>query len=483
MTYSFEFEFEFENPVIRGFYPDPSVCRVGERFYLVTSSFHYFPGVPLFESSDLVNWKQIGHCLTRESQLPLEGCHTSGGIFAPTIRHNSLNGKGRFYMTTTNVTAGGNFYVFTDDIYGEWSEPIWVEQEGIDPSLYFEGEKAYFMSNGHDSQGKPAILQSEIDIETGKLLSETRALWGGTGGRYLESPHLYKIGEWYYLTAAEGGTEYGHMVTYARSKDLWGQYESYRGNPVLTNRDLGGYPIQGIGHADLVDDADGNWWIFHLGFRQISKWEPFHHLGRETFLMPVDFGEDGWFSIPGGVTTETVTTDRITATQESDYSLTEHDWIYLRRFEQDKYERGEGGVIRIKSGGFTAVRQREFDMDVSVTVKVKDGEAGLTVYMDENHHYDLVVGNGEVKLMLCIGDNIKHCMSSIECGCEASLQIVSDAINYTFFANGKQLGKAQTRYLSSEVACGFTGVVVGLYSQNGKSDNFNEFIGFNLSYS
>ena len=469
----------YKNPIIRGFYPDPSVCRVGSKYYLVTSTFHYFPGVPVFESDDLINWKQIGHCLTRESQLPLEGCHTSGGIFAPTIRYN----KGRFYMTTTNVTAGGNFYVYTDDIYGEWSEPIWVKQEGIDPSLYFEGTSAFFMSNGHDSAGKPAILQTEINIDTGELIGETRALWGGTGGRYLESPHLYRIGDYYYLTVAEGGTEYGHMVTYARSKSLWGPFEAYPDNPVLTNRNLGGYVIQGVGHADLVDDPQGNWWIFHLGFRQISKWEPFHHLGRETFLMPVDFSEDGWFTIPGGVTLETVETLRITAEQKYDDSITENDWIYLRKFEKNKYD-FSGDSIGIKPGGFMAVRQREFDMEVSVSVKVNDGSAGLTVYMDENHHYDLVYDGTAVKLMLNIGD-IKHEAKSLDLSGEVKLKITSDSINYRFFANEIELGKAQTRYLSSEVACGFTGVVVGLFSQSSENEQgseFNEFLEFTVSY-
>jgi alpha-N-arabinofuranosidase len=467
----------FQNPIIRGFYPDPSVCSANGKYYLVTSSFHYFPGVPLFESSDLINWRQIGHCLTRESQLPLCGCHTSGGIFAPTIRYNG----GRFYMTTTNVTAGGNFYVYTDDIYGEWSEPIWVKQEGIDPSLYFEEGRAYFMSNGLDGDGKSAILQTEIDLITGNLIGETKALWGGTGGRYLESPHLYKIEDFYYLTAAEGGTEYGHMVTYAKSRSLWGPFEAYPDNPVLTNRDLGGYPIQGIGHADLVRDFAGNWWIFHLGFRQISRWEPFHHLGREVFLMPVEFTEDGWFTIPGGNTTETVKTPLITAAQRFEDSLTVHDWIYLRELDKSRYEFDEK-VIRVKSGGFTAVRQREFDMELTVTVKPTDGECGVSIWMDENHHYDMIVSEGEAMLMLNIGD-IKHCAKWLPVRTEeVMLKIKADAIEYRFYVNDIIIGSAKTRYLSSEVACGFTGVVLALFSQHGENDEFNEFYDFQVKY-
>lgn len=234
-----------QNPIIRGFYPDPSICKANGKYYLAYSSFQYFPGVPLFESKDLVNWEQIGHCLTRTSQIDLRVVPSSGGVFAPTLRFY----EGIFYMVTNNNTCSRNFYVYTDDIYGEWSESIFVDQQGIDPSLLFDGEKVYFTSNGKDENGKPCILQCEIDINTGEKLSDTVPIWHGSGGRYLEGPHLYHIGIWYYLIAAEGGTEYGHMVTYARAESPYGPYEGYHDNPVLTNRDMDGDQsrIQGIG--------------------------------------------------------------------------------------------------------------------------------------------------------------------------------------------------------------------------------------------
>lgn len=243
----------YNNPVVKGFYPDPSVIKVHDTYYMVCSSFQYFPGVPLFESKDLLNWKQIGHCLTRKSQIQLDTVNSSGGVFAPTIRYNN----GRFYMVTTNDTTHQNFYVWTDDIYGEWSEPIYVDQGGIDPDLYFEDEKTLFMSNGVDDQGVGGIVQCEIEIETGRKLTLGRTIWNGTGGRYLESPHLYKMNGYYYLLAAEGGTEYGHMVTYARGISSSGPFEAYEHNPVLTNRNLGGYELQGVGHGDLVQDDRG----------------------------------------------------------------------------------------------------------------------------------------------------------------------------------------------------------------------------------
>ena len=312
---------QYRAPVIPGFFPDPSCCRVGGTYYLVTSSFQFFPGVPLFESHDLVNWMQIGHVLTRESQLPLMQADSTGGIYAPTIRYRD----GRFYMVTTNVTHGGNFYVWTDDIHGEWSDPIYVEQDGIDPSLYFEGDKVYFMSNGTDDAGEHGIVQCEIDIETGKKLTPARCIWKGAGGRFLESPHLYKIGGYYYLMASEGGTEYGHMVVYARGTNVYGPFESYAGNPVLTNRNLGGYLLQGCGHADLVDDPAGNWWMVHLGFRQLNEWVMHHITGREVYLTPVTFGQDGWFTAgDDGTARLFVETDRIpdTVTQRPPETMT-----------------------------------------------------------------------------------------------------------------------------------------------------------------
>ena len=197
----------YTNPVVKGFYPDPSVCRANGKYYMVCSSFQYFPAIPLFESEDLVNWNQLGHVLTRESQVMLDGVASSGGVFAATIRFH----QGRFYVVTTNNSTQENFFVYADDIHGPWSEPVRVDQGGIDPSLYFENGHTYFMSNGLDDQGRPGIAQCEIDPCTGQKRSPSRSIWQGTGGRFLESPHLYKIADHYYLMAAEGGTEYGQI--------------------------------------------------------------------------------------------------------------------------------------------------------------------------------------------------------------------------------------------------------------------------------
>lgn len=496
---------KYNNPVIKGFYPDPSVCKVEDTYYLVCSSFQYFPGVPLFQSKDLVNWKQIGHCLTRESQVQLNNINSSGGVFAPTIRYNN----GRFYMTTTNDTTKQNFYVWTDDIYSEWSEPVFVDQGGIDPSLYFEGSNTYFMSNGTDDYGISGIVQCEIDIETGRKLTPSRTIWKGSGGRFIEGPHMYKINGRYYLVAAEGGTEFGHMVTYACGDLPDGKFEGYDNNPVLTNRNLGGYEIQGVGHGDLIEDEYGNWWMLHLGFRQIGEWETYHHLGREVFLTPITFGEDGWFTAghngttikcfdAGDISKSVVQNEKKCYTFEN--TEWNKDWCYLRIPNTENYKFNENSLTlkgteitldKADSPTFIGLRQRDFNAIISCDVCISEGEAGITLYMDENHHYDLAIckcENGyEVIERLNIGD-IKSVEKSVylaSCN-NASLVIHASNSQYSFYikSEGKEIliGTAQTKYLSSEVAGGFTGVIIGLYAYGSSCCNYAKFTNFKCTY-
>lgn len=497
---------KIKNPILKGFYPDPSVCRANGKYYMVCSSFQYFPGVPLFESSDLLNWKQIGHCITRSSQTDLKEVGSSGGIFAPTIRYHD----GVFYMVTTNDTYHKNFYITTTDIYGEWSEPVFVDQGGIDPSLFFEDGKTYFMSNGSDEDGNGCIFQCEIDVKTGEKLTESRPLWKGSGGRYLESPHLYRFGEYYYLMAAEGGTEYGHMITYARGKTPYGPFEGYAGNPVLTNRNLGGHQsrIQGIGHGDLTWDDAGNTFLFCLGFRQEGEWIPYHHLGREVFLAPVRWGEDGWFTAgENGIVKEEMEVPACGVQSPVDYSLdlkglaeNPYRLTYLRRPDMEDYIldsdcfRLRGRRITLNetaSPTFAGIRQSEFDTELRCRVSVRTGEAGVTFYMDENNHYDLFAEKSEagafVSLRICIADlkvKVKSVPIQMIAGkAEAELKVVSDALKYSFYCvNGEKeeyMGSAQTKYLSSEVCAGFTGVVAAFYAvgekETGEWAEFREF--------
>ena len=482
---------KYQNPVVKGFYPDPSVCAANGKYYLVCSSFQYFPGVPLFESDDLVNWTQIGHVLTRKSQVMLEKIGSSGGVFASTIRFDN----GRFYMVTNNNSANKNFYVYTDNIRGEWSEPIYVDQDGIDPSLYFEDGRAYFISNGTDDEGKGGVVQCEIDIATGKKLSPSKCIWTGSGGRFLESPHMYKIGGTYYLMAAEGGTEYGHMITCARSGSIWERFESFPNNPVLTNRNKAPYIIQGVGHGDLIQDKYGDWHILCLGFRQLGIWSAYHNLGREVFLVPVTFNADGTFCAGNDGTCDFEYEIKGDFSQERccryTFANSRLEWINLRHPVTENYElSGDKAVLHgtektlddVDNPTFLGIRQREFVGCIRAKVTLDNGEAGITAYMCEQEHYDIAVrktdGGYEALAKLNIG-GIKHIESTCPIsGNSAEVIIKMDNNGYKLIVsddgNEKILGYGQARYLSSEVSGGFTGTVFGLYAVNGTAE-FTDF--------
>jgi alpha-N-arabinofuranosidase len=484
----------YANPVIPGFYPDPSVCRVGEDYYLVNSTFEYFPGVPVFHSKDLVNWKQIGNCLTRPSQLPLAKVWPTGGIFAPTIRYHD----GTFYVSVTIVGPdGGNIIVTTKNPAGEWSEPVRVDRGGIDPSLFFDDDgKVYFTGTSAGNES-PGIYQAEIDVKTGKLLGPTKAIWSGTGGRYPEGPHLYKIRGTYYLMIAEGGTEYGHMQTIARSASPWGPFEPYAKNPILTHRNLGNNPIQGTGHADLVQAHDGSWWMVFLAFRSPGQYQQFHHLGRETFLAPVTWTDDGWPVVNG---TGTVTVEMraktlplhpvpaVPAREEFDTRAPGIEWLFVRNPSAADWSLSERpGWLRLKGSAvtlddqaslaFLGRRQQHFDFEATTLLDFRPGregeEAGLVLRMNEGHHYEIAVdrsGAGRRVLVRCRLGRIESVVAAEPIGeGPVRLRVRGEPATYTLsFAVGsgefKDASKLDTRYLSSEVAGGFNGVVIGLYA-------------------
>ena len=489
----------FRNPVIPGFNPDPSVCRVGSDYYLVTSTFEYFPGVPVYHSKDLINWEHIGYCLTRKSQLPLDKCWSSGGIYAPTIRYNN----GTFYMVTTNVSGGGNFYVHTKDPAGEWSEPVWVKQGGIDPTLFFDADGKVYLTSNANAEGKTGIALSEIDIETGKLLSPVRHIWGGTGGRYPEAPHIYRIGGWYYLMIAEGGTEYGHMETIARSKNIWGPYSSNPDNPILTHRGLAGQNqvFQGTGHADLVQAHDSSWWMVFLAFRKAGG--DFHHLGRETFLTPVKWNADGWPEVNAADTVGSFVATRTLplvpmkkepARDEFNSEKLDLCWNFLRNPDEASWSlKNKPGSLTLTgnshtldeaaSPAFIGRRQQHFSCVSTVNLDfnpVAENEtAGITVLMNERHHYDLYIqkeGNDRYIVLRYRLGSIKHIekKAKLPSG-PVQLRINAEQLLYTFAylpagaSDFIPLGSMETRYLSSEVAGGFTGVYLGMFaSGNGK---------------
>jgi alpha-N-arabinofuranosidase len=286
----------FANPILPGSHPDPSICRVGADYYLVNSSFEWFPGLPIEHSRDLVHWRRLGHALDRPEQLPLDGIRPSGGLYAPTIRHHD----GVFYLVCTLVDGNvesGNFLVTATDPAGPWSQPLWLEEaEGFDPSLLFdEGRVWLHATRTTDDAGHTEVWLRELDLKAGRLTGPEHVIWSGAlrGARWAEGPHIYRIGEYYYLLAAEGGTDLEHAVSVARATSVTGPYEGNPRNPVLTHRHLGAaHPIGSTGHADLVQTPGGDWWAVLLATR------PGTNLGRETFLTPVAW-EDGWPAFRG----------------------------------------------------------------------------------------------------------------------------------------------------------------------------------------
>lgn len=285
-----------KNPILPGFYSDPSICRVEDDFYIVNSSFSYFPGVPIFHSRDLVNWEQIGHVLDRKEQLPLTYESISGGIFAPTIRYY----EGMYYMITTNMSMGCvNFVVTAANPGGPWSDMFVIQgADGIDPSLFWDEDGTCYYTGTtrfNDENGsRQGIWCSQIDMKNFQLVGERHII--GTGAQINslspEGPHLYKKDGFYYLLIAEGGTEHHHAITVSKSKSIFGPYENFQGNPILTHRHLGkDYKVANIGHGDMVELQDGTWYMVMLGSRLLGGSHKI--MGRETFLAPVVW-EDGW---------------------------------------------------------------------------------------------------------------------------------------------------------------------------------------------
>ncbi len=280
----------FQNPIITGFAPDPSICRVEDDYYLVTSSFTWFPGIPIYHSKDLIHWELIGHGITRPEQINLNGIEDKHGIWAPTIRYH----EGLFYIITTCKNCDENFYITTSNPSGEWSNPVWIKDaKGIDPSLFWDDNgKCYYTGNFWDFKkswsAQCAIWGQEIDLKNQKLIGEMKILSYGHANNagYTEAPHLYKIDKSYLLITAEGGTNENHAVTSHHSSTVLGKYVSDKINPVITHRHLGSdYPIQAVGHADLVQTQNGEWWAVVLGKRVIEGETP---LSRETFLCKVN---------------------------------------------------------------------------------------------------------------------------------------------------------------------------------------------------
>lgn len=284
------------NPILKGFNPDPSICRHGDDYYVCTSSFTWFPALPIYHSKDLVHWELVSHAITNPSYLNLEGVMDKDGVWAPTIREHG----GKWYVFS-NVSSGGNFYVTADNVEGPWSEPVFVKDApGIDPCVFWDDDNtAYMLANvwGLKKEEWPnncAIWIQQIDLEEGRLVGERHLLTSGhaTNAKSPEGARLYKINGQYVLLIAEGGTDENHAITMLTSKELLGPYKPLMVNPVLTHRHLGfDFPVQCVGHGDLVKTGNGEWYSVALGKRMVDGK---HAFTRETFLCPVSI-EHGQF--------------------------------------------------------------------------------------------------------------------------------------------------------------------------------------------
>lgn len=479
----------FANPVIPGFHPDPSICRVGGDYYLACSSFEYFPGVPVFHSRDLVHWTQIGNALDRPEQLRLPvGTPSSAGIYAPTLRHHD----GRFWLITTNVSDGGNLLVTTTDPAGPWSDPVMLpDVPGIDPDLAWDEEGACWCTFA-------GVGQVRLDPHTGRTLGEPYRIWSGSpGGKAPEAPHLYHIGDYWYLMIAEGGTERGHGVSIARGPAPGGPFEPCPANPVLTHRGTD-RPIQNTGHADLVEGPDGSWWMVLLGVRPRGGTPGWHVLGRETFLAPVTWA-DGWPVIGGLATTQPAPPwqPHPSAPQPRRDDFDEPElaprWISVRRrAARDCTTKERPGWLTLRAHGtslddndvtFVGRRQQHHHCRARVLMDTTQGRGGLAVRLDEAHHYEIEAGGGRVRVFARLGSmrvqvaDVAHPAPVVTLaigvtearephGPRTGPDTISLGLEHPV-GSFSELAALDGRYLSTEVAGGFTGRVIGVYAASG----------------
>jgi alpha-N-arabinofuranosidase len=480
-----------DNPVLPGTYPDPSICRVGDEYFLVTSTFEYFPGLPVFRSTDLLRWEQVGHALDRRDQLDLSTVPSSGGLFAPTIRHYD----GTFYLVCTLVGGEGrrgNFILTATDAAGPWSAPTWLaDAEGIDPSLYFDARtgRCWYtgtrLSPSPDWPEQTEVWLRELDLASMALIGDEHIIWNGAliGAVWAEGPHLYRRGEHYYLLASEGGTEFNHAISVARATAITGPYAGSPANPVLTHRNMGHrHPVANVGHADLVETADGEWAAVLLASRPYGGYHA--NLGRETFAVAVEW-EDDWPVFAPGVG-QLVLGRVVTEPAGPPPTLA---WTQVRAGAQFWNGDPATGSVSLSAAGsladggtpaFLGVRQRHRDVVFTATAAVASSSssprhsradaAGLAVRQSEADHILCVVTSGTaVVTVVRAGVADVAATVAIPPG-PVALELRTAGQDYAFLANGEPLATVDGRFLSSQAAGGFLGVWLGLYAVGGAAD-------------
>ncbi len=513
------------NPILPGWYSDPSMCADGKgNYYIVTSTFGHYPGVPLFHSSDLMNWNQMGSILTREEQLPLVGQNMGKeGIYAAAMFYNKHNDT--YYMITTNLGRmthywkPGNFIVKAKDPEGEWSDPIWLENMGgIDPSLFFDDDgRAYVLycrMHNRDYPGHNSIIMQEYSVPGDSVITSTASVIADRGAfpeekpMCLEGPHLYKVNGKYYLLCAEGGTELQHSEVVFRSDSLWGEYKPWENNPILTQRDLGERKdgVYCTGHADIFQDQQGEWWAVFLGSRQLSGM--MENLGRETYLLPVEWTVDGWpvilekgkevqrvITIPSAVRGTTPTFGNFSVADDFSGKTLAPYWQSVRWRDSSKVSLTVSpGALSLKydsaspsdlnsSPAFIGRRLQHHVFSASVTVEpvYNNGcRAGLLLLKSEDRQYFLAVEKegeaAEVKLIK-VGDNGSETViasAPVKASKKINLRISSktgESFDFEYSAGGRKwqqlIEGIEAGYLATQVAAtasSFTGTLVGPYA-------------------
>jgi alpha-N-arabinofuranosidase len=509
----------YRNPVLAGFYPDPSVTRAGDRFYLVNSSFAYFPGLPVSESRDLVHWKPVGNVIDRPAQMDFDGQRVSRGLFAASIAFHD----GTFYVVGTEVDGGGNFLATAKDPAGPWSGPTWLHGvDGIDPSLFFDDDGTAYLLNNGPPQGPPlyeghrAIWMQRFDLARRQPVGPRKVLLNGGVDLskhpiWIEGPHLYKRDGWYYLSCAEGGTSLNHSQVVLRSRSPWGPYQPYAHDPILTQRDLPAGragPVINAGHADLVEGPDGRWWALFLASRAYGGVH--FNTGRETWLLPVRW-QDGWPvildygraipriapspSFARNDASQAPMSGNFSWRDDFDQPALDRAWIYLRAPKQpwaDLHARPgtltihplPEGLDSLHNPSFLARRQQHlaFDASTALEVPARPGTAaGLAAFQNETHWYFLGVHRVGARVELFLRKDAGGKPTTvarawiepgrIKPGATLKLKIAGDGGTYSFAwdADGKgwrwlRRGDDAT-ILSTDVAGGFVGTVLGPYAR------------------
>jgi len=480
----------YTNPVIRGFNPDPSICRVGEDYYAISSTSYIYPGIPVYHSKDLIHWKLIGHCLTRPEHYFLDKNNNKPEIYAGTLRYHN----GIFYMITTDVAGGGNFYVTATNPAGLWSDPVFVDRPVFDPSLFFDDDgKVYYTRRGEFADKD--IVQAEIDIKTGKLLTSLKSISKGLVGDDTEGPHLFKRDGWYYLTMGEGGSRYLHMQSIARSKSPWGPFEKCPYNPVISQHNGWWHHTAALGHADFIDDHLGNSWAVCLGQRKAGYMD-FSVIGRETFLMPVEW-KDGWPYVKETALTKLKIHTKTLPLQpwlpepardefdtqklalkwnlmaypfEKVYSLTERPG-YLRLFGTAE------SLIQSRQVAFVGIRQTELSGEIITRMEFEptsdNEEAGIAVYQSPECKYSAYLTLRNQRKVVCVrktvGDMVQESDGVAVDGTQVWLKVVFNPDRYVFLVSNdgnqwEEVGSGLTNLISTDVARSFGGVLLGLYA-------------------